>query len=120
MIKGKPFVKWAGGKRQIMNELLKYVPEEYNTYYEPFVGGGALLFELSPKKAVISDSNTELMNVYKCLKDERKFSLLCKELNHHEALHSEEYYYKIRNLDRDEKKFSKLKDYERGARPIYF
>ena len=78
MIKGKPFVKWAGGKRQIMNELLKYVPEEYNTYYEPFVGGGALLFELSPKKAVISDSNTELMNVYKCLKDERKFSLLCK------------------------------------------
>ena len=119
MIKGKPFVKWAGGKRQIMNELLKYVPEEYNTYYEPFVGGGALLFELSPKKAVISDSNTELMNVYKCLKDERKFSLLCKELNHHETLHSEEYYYKIRNLDRDEKKFSKLKDYERGARTIY-
>ena len=49
MIKGKPFVKWAGGKRQVINELLKYVPDEFDTYYEPFVGGGALLFELSPK-----------------------------------------------------------------------
>ena len=48
MIKGKPFVKWAGGKRQIIDKLLKYAPDEFNTYYEPFVGGGALLFELSP------------------------------------------------------------------------
>ena len=46
MIKGKPFVKWAGGKRQIINELKKYVPESFDTYYEPFVGGGALLFKL--------------------------------------------------------------------------
>ena len=50
MIKGKPFVKWAGGKRQIVDKLLMYAPDEFNTYYEPFVGGGALLFELSPKK----------------------------------------------------------------------
>ena len=76
MVKGKPFVKWAGGKRQIMNELLKYVPENYNTFYEPFVGGGALFFELFSsygKKAVINDYNKELMNVYKCLKDETLF-----------------------------------------------
>jgi len=53
MIKGKPFVKWAGGKRQVIDELKKYVPYEYNTYYELFIGGGALLFELSPKNAVI-------------------------------------------------------------------
>ena len=45
MIKGRPFVKWAGGKRQIIDKLKKYVPDEFNTYYEPFVGGGALLFE---------------------------------------------------------------------------
>ena len=57
MLKGKPFVKWAGGKRQILDKLIKYVPEDFNTYYEPFVGGGALFFELSPKKAVINDSN---------------------------------------------------------------
>lgn len=63
MIKGRPFVKWAGGKRQIMNKLMEYVPDEFDTYYEPFVGGGALLFELSPKRAVINDSNYELKNV---------------------------------------------------------
>ena len=53
MLKGKPFVKWAGGKRQIIDKLKEYAPIEFNTYYEPFVGGGALLFELSPKTAVI-------------------------------------------------------------------
>lgn len=63
MIKGRPFVKWAGGKRQIMNKLMEYVPDEFDTYYEPFVGGGALLFELFPKRAVINDSNYELKNV---------------------------------------------------------
>lgn len=53
MIKGKPFVKWAGGKRQIIDKLKQYIPEEFNTYYEPFVGGGALLFELVIKKMSI-------------------------------------------------------------------
>ena len=73
MIKGKPFVKWAGGKRQIIKELIKLAPLEYSTYYEPFVGGGALLFELSPKKAVINDYNEELMNVYNCIKDALRY-----------------------------------------------
>ena len=53
MIKGKPFVKQAGGKRQIIDKLKMYVPDEYNTYYEPFIGGGALLFELEPKKPLL-------------------------------------------------------------------
>ena len=119
MIKGKPFVKWAGGKRQIIDKLLKYVPYDYNTYFEPFVGGGALLFELSPKKAVINDSNKELMNVYECIKDENKFSNMCTELNKHETNHSEDYYYQIRDLDRDKKKFNKMADYKRAARTIY-
>ena len=73
MLKAKPFVKWAGGKRQIIDKLLKLVPENYDTYYEPFIGGGALLFELSPKKAVINDSNKELMNVYKTIADDKGF-----------------------------------------------
>ena len=119
MIKGKPFVKWAGGKRQIIDKLLKCAPDEFNTYYEPFVGGGAFLFELSPKNAVINDYNKELMNVYECIKDSDKFDKMCKELNNHEANHSEEYYYQIRNLDRDKNKFSKLADYKRAARTIY-
>lgn len=54
MIKGKPFVKWAGEKRQIIDKLKKYIPEEYNTYYEPFIGGGALLLELSPKRQLLT------------------------------------------------------------------
>ena len=119
MLKGKPFVKWAGGKRQILDKLIKYVPEDFNTYYEPFVGGGALFFELSPKNAVINDSNEELINVFRCIKDEEKLTKMSNELNHHEANHSEEYYYKIRNIDRDKNKFNRLSDYKRAARTIY-
>jgi len=119
MLKGKPFVKWAGGKRQIIDKLKKYAPEDFDTYYEPFIGGGALLFELSPKKAVINDSNNELMNVYNCIKDENKFTKMCAELNHYEVSHSEEFYYEIRNKDRDKKNFKKMADYKRAARTIY-
>ena len=119
MLKGKPFVKWAGGKRQVMAEIKKYLPEKYNTYYEPFVGGGAVFFELAPKKAVLNDYNKELMNVFECIKDEAKFEKMCNELNHHEANHSEEYYYEIRDKDRDKSKFNKLADYKRAARTIY-
>lgn len=119
MLKGKPFVKWAGGKRQVINELKKYVPNEFNTYYEPFIGGGALLFELSPKRAVINDSNKELMNVYEVLCDDKKFNKMCRVLNDYEANHSEEFYYEIRNKDREKQKFSRLADYTRAARTIY-
>ena len=119
MLKGKPFVKWAGGKRAIIDKLITLSPNNYDTYYEPFVGGGALLFELAPKKAVINDSNTELINVYNCIKDDNKFISMCNELDKHEINHSEEYYYKIRDLDKDNKKFQKLADHKRAARTIY-
>ena len=119
MLKGKPFVKWAGGKRQIMDKLTKYVPDEFNTYYEPFIGGGALLFELSPKKAVINDSNKELMNVYEVLCDEQKFKKMCSVLNTYEIKHNEEFYYEIRNKDRNKNAYNRLSDYTRAARTIY-
>lgn len=119
MIKGKPFVKWAGGKRQIIGELKKFIPEEFDTYYEPFVGGGALLFELSPKKAVINDSNNELMNVYKVLCDFDKFKKMCRVLNSYEIKHSEEFFYEIRNKDKNNASFSKLSDYTKAARTLY-
>ena len=119
MIKGKPFVKWAGGKRQIIDKLKKYVPEEFDRYYEPFVGGGALLFELSPKHAVINDSNEELMNVYRCLCDEEKFKKMCNVLNHYETSHSEEFFYEVRNKDRSKNAYNRLSDYTRAARTIY-
>ena len=74
MIKGKPFVKWAGGKRQIIDKLLKYVPDEFNTYYEPFVGGGAMLFHLlrnhkNISRVIINDINSDLINCYLLIKD---------------------------------------------------
>ena len=119
MLKGKPFVKWAGGKRSIIHELIQLSPKIFDTYYEPFVGGGALLFELSPRKAIINDYNKELMNVYSCIKDEEKLVLMCNELNKHETNHSETYYYKIRDLDKDKKKFNQIPDYKRAARTIY-
>ena len=119
MIKGKPFVKWAGGKRQIIDKLLKCIPEDYDTYYEPFVGGGALLFEISPKKAVINDLNKELINVYKVLCDENKFKKMCHILNNYETNHSEEFFYEIRNKDRNKASFNKLADYTRAGRTIY-
>ena len=119
MIKGKPFVKWAGGKRQIIDKLMMYVPDEFDTYYEPFIGGGALLFELSPKKAVINDSNMELMNVYNVLCDEEKFKKMSSVLNHYEMEHSEKFFYDIRNKDRNKASYNRLSDYTKAARTIY-
>ena len=119
MIKAKPFVKWAGGKRQILDKLKKLVPEDFNTYYEPFVGGGALLFDLAPENAIINDSNEELINVFNILCNEKKYSKMCRYLNKFERKHDEEFYYEIRNIDRNKKKFNKLNDSKRAARTIY-
>lgn len=64
-----PFVKWAGGKTQLLDRLLQRMPEHYNTYYEPFIGGGALLLAVQPKVAIVNDINEQLVNVYKQLKE---------------------------------------------------
>lgn len=63
-----PFVKWAGGKKQLLSKLVERVPESYGAYYEPFIGGGALFLELQPQNAVINDINAQLWNVYVQLK----------------------------------------------------
>lgn len=63
----KPFLKWAGGKTRLVKQLSERMPKEYNTYFEPFVGAGALLFHTMPKKAVISDANKQLINIYRQL-----------------------------------------------------
>jgi len=68
--KAKPFLKWAGGKRQIMPDLLRHVPQKYNNYFEPFLGGGALFFELSPKMAIVSDINLRLIRTYRAIRDD--------------------------------------------------
>lgn len=94
----KPFLKWAGGKRQLVPTIvLKHIPKEYNTYYEPFIGGGAILFALQPQKAVISDSNSELINCYEVIRD--SLDELIDDLKTHE--NEKNYYYAIRDWDRD-------------------
>ncbi len=69
-----PFLKWVGGKRQIMPSILELLPKNIKNcnYIEPFVGGGAVFFHLQPKKAIINDSNIELINVYKVIKNNLK------------------------------------------------
>ena len=62
-----PFLKWAGGKRQLLDVITSKMPQSYNNYYEPFVGGGAVLFSLQPKNAVINDINESLINAYKVI-----------------------------------------------------
>ena len=114
-----PFVKWAGGKRQLMDELLEFMPKSYKRYYEPFVGGGALLLELMPSKATINDSNRELVYVYKCLRNKKLFESFFKLCKHHEEMHSEEYYYQIRDLDRKKAVFTKMTVPEKAARCVY-
>jgi len=64
-----PFVKWAGGKTQLIPQIRERLPEKFNTYYEPFVGGGALLFNLTPQKSVINDKNKGLINAYRQISD---------------------------------------------------
>lgn len=65
----KPFLKWTGGKRQLLGELTKYVPDEFGTYYEPFVGGGALFFHLMETRAVLGDANKRLVRTYRGVRD---------------------------------------------------
>jgi len=64
-VRAHPFVKWAGGKAALLPKLRKYYPNDFGTYFEPFVGGGAVFFDLRPTSAVLSDSNAELVNAYK-------------------------------------------------------
>lgn len=113
-----PVLKWAGGKTQLLPEINKRLPKQFNTYYEPFFGGGALLFSLLPSSAVINDLNSELMNVYKCIKHDTQFPKLLKELDRHQSLHSKSYYYLIRGLDCSPY-YKNWRDYERAARTIY-
>lgn len=111
----RPFLKWAGGKRQLVPDIIaNHLPQKYNTYYEPFIGGGALLFSLQPQKAVINDSNAELINCYKVIRD--SVDELIEDLKKHD--NQENYYYAIRDLDR-EKDYKCKSPVERASRIIF-
>lgn len=110
----QPFLKWAGGKRQLLPIIRKYIPQKYGTYYEPFIGAGAVLFDIQPPIGMINDSNTELINCYKVIRD--SIDELVLDLRQYK--NEKEYYYAIRDLDRDSN-FKKLDPIQRASRIIY-
>ena len=111
-----PVLKWVGGKRQLISDIEPLIPKRISTYVEPFIGGGAVLFHLQPKKAIINDYNQELMNVYQVIKDDSDG--LIEVLKKHKVLDSEDYFYEIRSLDRSED-YEKMSDVEKAGRIIY-
>ncbi len=114
--KTTPFIKWAGGKRQLLPELKKRLPSNFNNYYEVFLGGGALFFDLQVQNAFLNDINEELISVYKEIRD-NPYKLM-EELDKLETLHNKEYYYEIREWDRLPH-WDEITSVKKAARMIY-
>jgi DNA adenine methylase len=125
----RPFLKWAGGKSQLISQYVPYFPEKFATYYEPFLGGGAVFFHLygvtrneqPPKKfpAILTDINPELVNVYCCVRD--RVEELIELLAQHQENHDRDYYYRMRGSLREQPKASRVvgTPVEMAARLIY-
>lgn len=112
-----PILKWAGGKRQLLHAIMPLVPQDYGCYFEPFLGAGAVLLELQPQNAIVNDTNVELINVYNIIKQQP--TELIRLLKQYEEQHCEEFYYHLRNIDRDENLFSEISLLHKAARTIY-
>ncbi|OLP18108.1 DNA methyltransferase [Leptolyngbya sp. 'hensonii'] len=109
----RPFLKWAGGKSRLIQQYLDFFPQNFETYFEPFLGGGAIFFYLSclfPVRGVLMDINPELVNVYTCVKDQ--IETLMDLLEQHRQNHSQHYYYLMRATVAES-------SIERAARLIY-
>ena len=92
-----PFVKWAGGKRQLIPQIRERMPEKYNDYYEPFIGGGAVIFDLLPANALINDINKALINTYRTICNEPDaFLIEVNRLDNDMWEDGKKYYYSIR------------------------
>ena len=110
-----PVLKWVGGKRQLIEIFLDLIPENFSYYCEPFLGGGALFFYLQPKNAFINDINSDLILVYKIIRDD--VENLISELENFK--NNSDFFYYVRNLDRNKEIFNSLSDVQRAARIIF-
>jgi len=118
----RPILHWAGGKRQLLGELSLLLPKEIEVYCEPFVGGGALFFNLQPNIAYINDINNDLICFYKVLKDD--FDAFIFALQEYKELiqkceDESVFFYNIRNLDRDKELYNSLSSVQKAARLFY-
>ena len=118
----QPFIKWVGGKRGLLEQILPLLPKNFKDYHEPFLGGGALFFELyskgllKDKNIYLSDINAELINAYSVVKNS-PYELI-DSLKEYKAKHSKEFYYQIRELDRLDN-YNTLSNLEKATRFIY-
>lgn len=110
-----PVVKWVGGKRQLLPEITALLPKQISSYCEPFLGGGALLFSLQPQKVLVNDVNTDLIQMYEVIRDE--VDALVASLKVHE--NSADYFYALRDLDRDKSRYRALSRVEKASRLLY-
>lgn len=113
-IKAKPFVKWVGGKTQLLKELTSRIPSNFDRYFEPFIGGGALFFHYSLAQSTLIDINEELTNAYMVIK--HKTDELIADLYKH--IYEKDYYYQIRNVDRTDE-YKLWSNVQRASRLIY-
>lgn len=117
----KPFIKWVGGKRQLLRDIIPLIPEDYARYIEPFAGGGAVFFNLSEQiqqagiPAWLNDINPELVNAYLMVRDQP--DALLADLRTH--IYDKDYFLRLRSLDRTEQGLAALSTIERASRFIY-
>lgn len=110
-----PVVKWVGGKRQLLEEITPLLPKRITSYCEPFFGGGAVLFSIQPRNAIINDLNQDLITVYEIIRDD--VESLVESLKKHQ--NTSEYFYTIRDKDRDKELYKGMSKVEKASRLLY-
>lgn len=111
----KPILKWVGGKKQLLPEIISRIPCEFKRYFEVFFGGGAVFFQLQPEVSIINDFNSELINLYKIIKDFPEE--LINDLKGH--VNEANYFYEIRSYDRDKEFYNNLSNIKKASRILY-
>jgi len=114
VFKARPFLKWVGGKKQIIPQIKQYIPQNYYRYFEPFIGGGALFFDLAPQKAYVNDINKVLVSAYRNIKHHpynviKELDNLQETFNLKNNEEKKLFFYKIRNIFNKEEDCSLIK-----------
>ncbi len=110
-----PVLKWVGGKRQLLDTLTPLLPKRITTYCEPFVGGGAMLFNMQPNTAYVNDINGDLIQVYSVIQTDVENLILTLS----EFKNESDFFYSVRDWDRDREKYAALSDVQKAARILY-